>query len=432
MNHFRPQCRSLIPMYSNRTSVSTFASEASLPLQTPQDTHFANDLSAPHVIKNATFASDDSHLDSSANWPVISSLEVELSGTTSIDSDHHTFNDAAASKHDLDTKTPQRASEVFGFLTERRKSVLERNRSTAGAHNLTPLSALPVPGIPPSRNLSVPSSARSTSALTTTPITATNSFNSSPSGSSDTSFAQIHHATLTKLTPMSRSPDNLNILFTPSPSSTIFTPSSAHTNAAQPSKIPRGPRPAPVAGSSRHSMTPSQASLYRQENPSTVSVATAVDATPTALPSRIPKSSSRSAYDPYTPVHKRPHRRTASRASSAMTVTDDDDEENVKPAPPSKTRSRRAQQNEVDKENSPESEVRRTYPKTPGVPRSHSKALLDVRHPHLVNGVEPPSPARSVDLSPVTREMMDDVRKRRQRTREQVRVASGGSGKSRR
>ncbi|TCD69511.1 hypothetical protein EIP91_007441 [Steccherinum ochraceum] len=413
----------------DRTSMS-LASESSLPLETPKDTHFPDDHFEPHVVTNTTFASDDS----STNWPVISSLEVELSGSTSVDSEHHTILDRVPpSEQDMDSKTPQRASEVFGFLTERRKSILERNRAIAEARDLPPLPALSVPGLPlpASRALST-----STSAMSTPPLTMTstaNSLNSSPTTSSDTSSAQIHHATVAKLTPMSRSTDNLNILYTPSPITVNVLPSAspAPSNAAQPSKIPRGPRPAPAAGS-KHTPSASQSSLYRQNTTSVASVTTPVESMfappPSSLPTRIPKSTSKS-HDPYTPVHKRPHRRTGSRSSSTAMVFSDEDEENTF-APPTKGRSRRTPSGTVDKENSPSAAQQyndprsKAYPKTPAVARSHSRALFDLRNPTLVNDV-PPSPAKSIDLSPVGQDIMADVRKRRQ----QVRAASGGSGR---
>ena len=441
--------------------MSTFVSECSLPLETPKDTHFTDDHSAPHVVTNNTFLSDD--LDSSANWPVISSLEVELSGTTSLDyTEHHTaILDGAppTAEQEMDTKTPQRASEVFGFLTERRKSILERKQAISDAQALPPLPGLAVPGLaPPSRTLSsASSSVMSTPALTATTTTATNSLNSSPTASSDTSSAQIHHATLTKVTPMSRSTDNLNILYTPSALPRALSPQPtansilSHSTAGQPSKIPRGPRPAPTS-SSKHTPAASQSSLYLQDAVSAVSVAPPAEPESVVPPSRIPKSSSRSgAYDPYTPLHKRPHRRTASRTSnmSASVLAldnenaffDDRDEEEESayaPVPPPKRGSRRASHAEdIDKENSPsaQTESRKAYPKTPAIPRSnphsHSRALFDARHPNLINNIgmgEPPSPAKSIDLSPVAREMMDDVRKRR---RQGVRTGSGGRSSNR-
>ncbi|THH32515.1 hypothetical protein EUX98_g1657 [Antrodiella citrinella] len=394
-----------------RIDRTSMASESSLPLETPKGTHF--DHPEPHVVTNATFASDDSNLDSSANWPVISSLEVELSGTTSIDFDHHSvLNEVTSSEYqDMDSKTPQRASEVFGFLTDRRKSILERKR--AQAEVLAPLPALALPGLePPTRSLSTYSSATSTPALTTS--TTTNSLNSSPTASSETSSAQIHHATLTKLTPMSRSTDTLNILYTPSAGKGLPAIPASTPTAAQLSKIPRGPRPAPVATSSKHTPSASQTSLSRLDI-----------AEPAFIPSRIPKTNPR-PHDPYTPVHTRPHRRTASRTSSTMVFDDDDDDDMKVATAPKDNRSRRPAE-VVDKENSPQDPRPRTYPKTPGVRSySHSRALFDARHPNLVNG-DPPSPASSTELSPITREIMSDLRKKK--THAQTRIPSGRSGK---
>lgn len=308
-------------------------------------------------------------------------------------------------------KTPQRASEVFAFLTERRKSILERNRGQVQTE--APLPALALPGlVPPAPSLSTYSSATSTPALTTS--TTTNSLNSSPTASSETSSAQIQHATLTKLTPMSRSTDTLNILYTPSTDKGLPAIPAQTPTAGQLSKIPRGPRPAPIAGSSKHTPSASQTSLSRQDT-----------AEPASLPSRIPKSHPRSN-DPYTPVHIRAHRRTASRTSSTVALDDDDDDVKIAPAPKGNGNRSRRPAEIVDKENSPQDPRPRTYPKTPGVRSySHSRALFDARHPNLVNG-DPPSPASSTELSPITREMMSDLRKKK--THVQTRIPSGRSG----
>ncbi|KIP02294.1 hypothetical protein PHLGIDRAFT_130807 [Phlebiopsis gigantea 11061_1 CR5-6] len=368
--------------YLGEYAASTHSLASTAPVETPKDidTHSPHDPSTKPFLPNFTFSSDLSH-DISASYPIISSMEVELSGETEPDINSPIVEEPEPEEN----KTPKRAAEVFGFLTERRKSVLERQRSqlqrgSAAAPSkdvIPPLPSLTVPQASPNPDIS------DTSILTT--------------------FAQIHTATVTKLTPvpnpLSRSTDTSNLLsnthahplqersFSPTnvqtPQLTGESPFSTASGSS--SKIPRGPRPAPHTTATPP--TDKHAEPHRHKN-STHKHARR-DATASARP-RAP----RHAHDPHTPQRTRnPKRRVCSQSSSACS-----DGEN--------SMCRGGRRHARNKENSP-----------PALPL---RTLFDVRHPNLVRG-DPPSPASSSELSPVAKEMMLSVRKQRMRAREEVR-----------
>ena len=183
-------------------------------------------------------------------------MEVELSGETEPDATCPVIEEPEPEEN----KTPRRAAEVFGFLTERRKSVLERQRSqlqrayaapaVPSKDDAPPLPALTVPQASPNPDIS------DTSIIST--------------------LAQIHTATITKLTPvlnpLSRSTDALNLLYNthipvPSTSTTPCAPARTHltgasqtslvsTASSSQSKIPRGPRPLPHPNTTPHTKPP--------------------------------------------------------------------------------------------------------------------------------------------------------------------------------
>ncbi|KAJ3805526.1 hypothetical protein F5876DRAFT_51715 [Lentinula aff. lateritia] len=107
---------------------SAASSVSSLILQTPDNlnSRFSDSLIIDNAPSDSTFISDHDLCSTSSflDNPAVSSMEVELSATTEssqiIDSPYITEN--PHNNLDRDPKTPRRASEVFGFLTEKRKS----------------------------------------------------------------------------------------------------------------------------------------------------------------------------------------------------------------------------------------------------------------------------------------------------------------------
>ncbi|KAJ3906307.1 hypothetical protein F5879DRAFT_797858 [Lentinula edodes] len=107
---------------------SAASSVSSLILQTPDNlnSRFSDSLIIDNAPSDSTFMSDHDLCSTSSflDNPAVSSMEVELSATTEssqiIDSPYITEN--PHNNLDRDPKTPRRASEVFGFLAEKRKS----------------------------------------------------------------------------------------------------------------------------------------------------------------------------------------------------------------------------------------------------------------------------------------------------------------------
>lgn len=324
-------------------------------------------------------------------------MEVELSNTT----DAH-VNTAIPVKsvpqQSVQPKTPRRAAEVFGFVTERRKSILERQRSQSDR-----LSAI----------------TRSSSETTATrPSIIPPQVPSKTSDNSDTSItlsAHIQTATVTKLTPISnplRRSFDTPVLYSQFTGPSAMTEStralhmgdsgdSQASSALPHSKIPRGPRPLPAAGqiSRSASMLHPPGAVQTHGRLKIDVQETAVNkGEPSAHRSRIPKQ----AHAPTTPSRSRQQRRITSRSSSVASNGNDDD---VQRGPASK-KTRKSDRVQRNKENSP-----------PGVPL---RTIFDMRHPNLTNG-EPPSPASSSELSPYTKDMMMTLRKQRMRARDEMR-----------
>lgn len=407
--------RLLIAVCSEHAS-SAHSLASTAPVKTPTDIHFDHD---PSTVKPSlpdfTFSSEVSQ-DVSANYPFISSMEVEVSGTT-----ERELPSVLEESRFEEPPTPKRAAEVFGFLPHRRKSVLERQRSQS-AHSLY------APSVPPKDDIP---------ALPTTPIPQPITPSPEASDTSVSSSAQIHTATITnfKLTPivnpLSRSTDTLNLLYTtqsPVTSPLMERPMSpnvpqvkarAHltgdsqstvaTGSSSSSKIPRGPRPPPSNASKTHTepiTAPKSSAITdarRLKTQQTIRDTTTELPTPAPTPahrSRIPKVS----HDPHTPVRTRHHKRRITSQTSSVGSHDGD--ENSTRRPHARKQPRKTSREIKDKENSP-----------PTVPL---RTIFDVRHPNLVHG-EPPSPASSSELSPIAKEMMMNLRKQRMRARDELR-----------
>lgn len=387
-------------------SAHSLASTA--PVETPKDTHFTDDPSTKPFIPNFTFSSDISH-DLSVNYPLISSMEVELSGAT----EHDVTSPVVEEPEPEAPKTPMRASEVFGFLTERRKSVLERQRSQLDR-------SYSAPAVPP-KDDQTPRRPK-----TSSPDTSDTSISSS---------AQIHTATLTKLTPilnpLSRSTDTLNLLYTTQsplmerPTSPNIpqvntrrqvTGDSLHTVASSTSsqsssKIPRGPRPLPSANNTPRAERTLKSSTKPSHTEPTMELPTPA---PTPAPrSRIPKHAA--PQDPFTPVRPRHHKKRITSQTSSVVSNEDSENSTRIPGRHHRKSSRGEPKN--NKENTPPTAAAAAVP---------LRTIFDMRHPNLVKG-EPPSPASSSELSPIAKEMMTNLRKQRMHAREQVRSTGRSS-----
>lgn len=344
-----------------------------------------------------------------------------------------------------DPKTPQRASEVFGFLSR-------RNTLTVKERDLPPLPQIITPettGDTPS--IQNDSNANDNDNSLVEHLDATPSANSSHSTqltSSDTnshaSHAQIQTATMTKLSSaFAASTTSLNLLISQDrdeapenskpactldeahPGPTWTTSSSGHAESHRtgsslsssssmkvpPSKIPRGPRPRPHPACRRDSPSPEmlQAEALRPDASTGMHQCTSSD-----------ENTRPSKREALTHIPQRQHRRVTSRSSAH-----NKDSAALKSSLPSsksgshnRKRSARPEQFALGKENtpSPPSAPRRAdYEIESSIPMLSAGFTTPARHRVLI---QPPSPASSSELSPIAREMMNDLRQQRMRMRQ--------------
>ncbi|CCL98603.1 uncharacterized protein FIBRA_00605 [Fibroporia radiculosa] len=423
---------------------SAASSTSSLPLDTPDDADvsFSHDLSPPEPQGLTTYGSSfhQSHdLSMSAPYPLISSMEVEYSAINET-SGAVSIVEPLADTLAIDPKTPQRAAEVFGFLTDRRRSLrVTDGKSSLPVHLLTRATE----GHDPSR-LAGPSIALPTSID-----------DSYFQGPSHISHAEVRTATLMKLSSVSATLTNnghplllsadgtegheLNI--SPRPSSTmhkgltrqttkstisaprdkeVCTISHAITTAqASRSKIPRGPRPR-CTRSSNPSQTdlPSDLRTYistpvaRDVTTSRSSLGfgttSALATKPVPHNPALPLSDhvEDSAIHGATATQKVP--RTAKSSVKPARRGGEDKENGVEISPKANPQDSKFNSNSTS-----------VIPNPATPPRS--RTIFDIRYPKIsgqVGDTNVPSPASSSELSPVAKDMMSNLRKQRMRARE--------------
>lgn len=124
MSYLFPYVFSLSDALSSRRETDSLSSTSSLALRTPNDptSHFPHDLQTNNYHDH-TFSTDHDLSSNASENPAISSMEVELSslGDESSSIRNHPYQKNSPYE-DPDPSTPQRASQVFGFLTEKRRS----------------------------------------------------------------------------------------------------------------------------------------------------------------------------------------------------------------------------------------------------------------------------------------------------------------------
>ncbi|KAI0653279.1 hypothetical protein C8Q70DRAFT_1037244 [Cubamyces menziesii] len=420
-------------------------------LETPKDALFSNDLSAPRVAAaDATFSSFDA--ESSANYPVISSMEVEVSGTE----EDFPLEVAPMPKPVIEPKTPQRASEVFGFLN-RRNTVTVKERELpelpqdtaaldSGApcednHNTDPRDTFLNPSHDATHSANTSHSASNTSSDTP----------------SHFSHAQIHTATMTKLkSAFASSTLSLNLLqssddaiqteHTIEPDTGAVTSavptapvqaihqhtgsssSSGNSSRLPPSRIPRGPRPRPHSSYKNEDTVPCQQQTASDVTSGPLNIDNGAGPSAAAL-SRSAKREALSS------IPQRQHRRITSRSSTKSKDHEDAHVANVlkTPGPSTSYTRKRSTKPELlaqthGKENTPSPP--RASPKTSGAAAFGNAANgLGFATPARARTVAervldredmqpPPSPASSSELSPVAQDMMHNLRQQRMRARQ--------------
>ncbi|PIL24882.1 hypothetical protein GSI_12769 [Ganoderma sinense ZZ0214-1] len=435
-------------------------------LETPKDTLFPDTLFEPRVATHdITFSSLDP--DSSANNPAISSMEVEVSEEEVKDVP---VIEVVSDPTPLlpDPKTPQRASEVFGFLSRRNTLTVKERDLPPPPQAITPDTTGNSTQAPPDDFLHPhdTSLGENTDAAHSANTSHSSTQLTSSDTNSTTSHAQIQTATMTKLsTAFAASTTSLNLLINAdsakeSESDPANEITSNHTGTAHvtshttgsslstansakvpPSRIPRGPRPRPHS-ICRHGMpspedlVDASAHIDSQPGPSRSSDNVAskhaeVPAHPREAFTNIPqrqhrRATSRSSgrdvdafLEDATPAFlKGPYPSSSSSGPSTSSSVPHEPATKHGPRPPRK-RSTRPEHVARDKEN------------TPSPPASLSKASHRAFDSHGPSAVplmqtpvrarilaEPPSPASSSELSPVARNMMSDLRQQRMRARQ--------------
>lgn len=355
-------------------------------------------------------------------------MQVELSVTGSLLS----FDQPSKDQNPYgspDPTTPQRASQVFGFLTEKRRSkFVDDADAERSLPELPSAFSFSEDGLAPTNeecsHFSSDDSLDSTVTRPAIPIhnegDISTSSNTSfvdmsithdilpselPSRPSRTPFGTksnhhgnfseadvTHHESLWE-TP---NPQQVKIIMT-APTKVIVTAPTPSGKLETPSRIPRGPR------SQSRKLSPRSIKKRR--------------------PSERSNSTSSQSIDLFTPVlpRRKSHRRTGSSSSISHTTELELSTRQVEKVHRRKGSETRSILTELNKENGKELSGTGTFPSTPMRSKSDSRSLFRAAvNPGMFRppvGMTP-SPASSSELSPVARQLMANVRQQRSRARE--------------
>lgn len=400
---------------SSFSETEATSSRSSLILQTPT-APFHSQLPEPEI----SFATDASFSNTTFDNPAISSMEVELSTDTANDIE------------DLDPKgkvngpylnsnpnTPQRASQVFGFLTKGKQSTMpeELDRSLPelpscfstptdenARHDDPALHATPLPAlfhfsasqtpIPNSDIARTPRKHRTGSLRDTSPSKEPRSAFSDDSH--EHHFLPTNTRNNTHNDPIEENTNKIKVIMN-GPTKVIVTaptPSTNHTNPSGPPRILRGPRALPQKPSNSGNSQRRRSALVEVSN-----------------------SSPPLAADP---AHVEPSRKkiqSLRRSNSQSSNRSSCGSFEHGPEYVSRPRKLESSSASARKENQLKLSVKTELPSTPL--RSHSTGSHALLRTVVQQAMfHPPSPASSSELSPVGRQMMTDVRQQRMNARE--------------
>ncbi|KDR80654.1 hypothetical protein GALMADRAFT_222247 [Galerina marginata CBS 339.88] len=401
------------------------SSKSSLDLRTPITPK--GDLPEPEI----SFMTEGSMTNTTFDNPAISSMEVELSMSIDVSQDMDDLYKKNSPYQNSDPSTPQRASQVFGFLTRGKQSkpVEDLDRSLPELpscfssptdengevmtsqqeppkfqFNPTRFSVIPIPHIDdtpkPSRPHSVQLENSSFAWESTEPRSTFSDDSHDPHYVPKSSFPVRQNAASTKpisATDQEEKKNAIKVLMN-GPTKVIVTAPTPSTNHDGPSRLPRGPRALPRKLSSSHRR---RSALVELSNSSSSSVA-----------------------EPFTvnPSRRKPHKRSSSQSSSHSLSRSTPYEQTKKTDMGSQSAGNR-------KENQLGLSVKAELPSTPlrtNTTGSHSLLRSVVEQAMFRPPVGmTPSPASSSEMSPVGRQMMMDVRQQRMKAREADRVRYG-------
>ena len=413
----------ILIILSNSENTSISSSSSSDP-QTP-------------ITPNTYFHPDDSQRDKSHNDGslstthdlsigtqdnlAISSMEVELSMSESLGLNNEYFNDRRPHKSP-EPATPQRASEIFGFLTERRRSRLS-----------TDLAEKTLPNPPSAFSISDHGSPREYSHFSDESVDATRvpstlvsvraCFDTSASSATDEHLSyQSSTIPMFKPTPSTaaesrypppfrdadndhspieqREPGNHIKVIMTAPTKVIVTAPTPSHKLDSLVRNPRGPRSQSRRASSEL-VERSHSRSSQSHDPDTYIVSQRRSHRTSSQNSSVSRHVGRN--QPISSVRK--HHRRASETRSVLM--------------------------EINKENEKELSVQHKLPSTPLRSKSDSKSLF--RAAVSPGTFQPPrgmtpSPASSSELSPVGRQLMMNIREQRSKARAAGRARSSGGG----
>ncbi|KAH7913828.1 hypothetical protein BJ138DRAFT_1171030 [Hygrophoropsis aurantiaca] len=381
------------------------SSASSTELKTPTDPPFI-DVHLSNADNSCAIVTD-CDTSSMLNHRTFSSLEVELSIST--DTSHHQISEHTNSPYISENPmTPQRASQIFGFLTDKKKASVappEDQPLYKLSSSTAPIRTTPdVPDIPPNSDtltFSVPQSTRQDLELPRPDLPMNETLVSHATG------ANAHTITV------HAGPSMLPVIVT--------------NHTGQSIRAPRGPRALsktpsvkiPDSNEGRMSSEGSQKNHIGEQSQKpyprpSLTMSNSTDIVPPLPTNRFTKSN-----DVFTLLPTRPSiRRSSSRSSATSSLHPSISapalhKHRMKPVPPIESNTP-----PQDKENERVSQL----PKTPKHLPGHR--YLSLR--------EQPSPASSSELSPVAQQLMANLRQQRMQARQRERqTGRWGSGQSR-
>ncbi|KAH7927299.1 hypothetical protein BV22DRAFT_1061150 [Leucogyrophana mollusca] len=388
------------------------SSASSAGVKTPTDLPFP-DTRFTHADHSFTLSAECDTSTSVLNHRTFSSLEVELSIST--DASHHQTHAHVNSPYLCENPmTPQRASQVFGFLTDKKK--------TSVAPEELPHVLNPQNHTPPSRFSSDTASTNSDSKLSDIPPTSdtqASPISQSVSDQQRQSPIAPNLPTNDPLVPLNTRMSEPQVIVHAGPCS---LPVIVTNHTGQSTRGPRGPRAlskipsirAPTSIPNESSQVErADAPQKNQRQPFGIT-SNSSDKVPPLPTNRFPKSS-----DTFTLLPTRPSIRRSSSRSSATSALHPSvsapalPKHKIKSVPPAESNTPPR-----DKENDGISQL----PKTPLRPPGHR--YLSLR--------EQPSPASSSELSPVAQQLMANLRQQRMQARQRERqTGRWGSSQSR-
>ncbi|TFK75022.1 hypothetical protein BDN72DRAFT_811874 [Pluteus cervinus] len=384
----------------------------------------------PHNPNDITVSTD--HSLSTMDNPAISSMEVELSMASELASTVD-IKPAPVPVREVNSKTPRRASQVFEFLTERKRaqsipppqpasafsSPSSRGSLDAPRSHFSPDSSfassehhtkLPALHIPSACDTPKPAPTRQPArAMVASPSQIPVLHRALPKEPVDETFlAKMYEerALIPSQAPDAPRPREVRVIMTDPTTVIVTAPTPSTTlDAISPSRIPKGPR-IPTRKRSSQRMRPSGGERSRST-------------------SNKARDNSCDSLTPGPAHHKGHHRRASSQKSTSSSVAESEVLVMTQPKDkPSRSRKRESRSilSELDKENNMALKAHTILPSTPlransnsSNTRSRMSVGPDTFRPP--SGMMP-SPASSSELSPIAQEIMTNLRHQRHKSRD--------------